>query len=78
MSRSKKFYLNCPYEEKDQCKELGAWWDPDRKQWYVPHNLDREDFKQWWPDYAQGQQESTGEQEGGAGCDDPVNFLAAG
>ena len=78
MRKSQKFYLNCPYEEKDQCKELGAWWDPDRKQWYVPHNLDKEDFRKWWPDYAQGQQESTEEQEGGTGSDDPVNFLAAG
>ncbi len=77
MNTSTKFYLNCPYEEKDECKELGGWWDGDRKQWFVPGHLDPKDFKKWWPDTVKGQENSAEGQEGGAGFDDPVNFLAA-
>lgn len=44
-----RFYLDCPYEEKDECKELGAWWDPDKRKWYVPEGIDRENFRRWWP-----------------------------
>lgn len=29
-----KIYLNVPYSEKEQVKELGARWDPDIKKWY--------------------------------------------
>ena len=48
MSRE-RFYLECPYAEKDDAKSLGAWWDPDRKKWYVPNDVDRNLFKRWWP-----------------------------
>ncbi len=47
MSRE-RFYLECPYAEKDDAKSLGAWWDPDRKKWYVPNDVDRNLFKRWW------------------------------
>ena len=43
-----KFYLDCPYDEKDMCKRIGALWDVDKKKWYVPDTLDREAFKRWW------------------------------
>ena len=33
---NEKFYLNCPYSEKDEAKALGAWWDTTKKKWYVP------------------------------------------
>ena len=26
-----KFYLDCPYDEKDMCKRIGALWDVDKK-----------------------------------------------
>lgn len=29
-------YLDVPYEDKDEAKELGAIWHPERKQWYTP------------------------------------------
>ena len=29
-------YLNVPYIEKDEAKNLGARWDPQRKKWYAP------------------------------------------
>ena len=49
MSKSKRFYLACPYAEKDQAKGLGARWDVDARKWYVPNDLDRNEFKRWWP-----------------------------
>lgn len=44
-----KFYLNCPYDEKDEAKALGAWWDTSRKQWYVPAGQDEAPFEKWFP-----------------------------
>ena len=35
-----KIYLNVPYAEKDAAKALGAKWDPVKKQWYAPANID--------------------------------------
>ncbi len=29
-------YLNVPYSEKDEAKQLGAKWDRAKKLWYVP------------------------------------------
>ena len=34
-SSDAKTYLNCPFSEKDECKALGAKWDPNVKKWYV-------------------------------------------
>ena len=45
-----RFYLSCPYAEKDDCKALGGRWDNIERKWYVPSDLDREDFRRWWPD----------------------------
>ena len=45
----KKFYINCPYSEKDLAKTLGARWDADAKKWFVPEGLNRNTFKRWWP-----------------------------
>ena len=49
MAVTKRFYLNCPYAEKNQAKDLGARWDNDAKKWYVPNDVDRNLFKRWWP-----------------------------
>ena len=46
---NEKFFLDCPFEEKDMCKRNGALWDPDKKKWFVPSNLDPKAFKRWWP-----------------------------
>jgi hypothetical protein len=43
-----RFYLACPYAEKDDCKSLGGRWDPERKKWYVPNDIDRNLFERWW------------------------------
>ena len=46
-----RYYLDCPYEEKEHAKALGACWDRKSKKWYVPReklpNLD--DFNRWCP-----------------------------
>lgn len=44
-----RFYLNCPYDEKDECKALGGRWDNDARKWYVPSDVDKDMFKEWWP-----------------------------
>ncbi|CAB9510019.1 Domain of unknown function (DUF1738) [Seminavis robusta] len=51
MSGSNKFYLDCPYEEKDQVKALGAQWDGSAKQWFVPrkHYTNLTKFSHWIP-----------------------------
>ena len=45
--KENKFYINCPYEEKDLAKTLGAKWDSKVKSWYVPEGLDQNRFKRW-------------------------------
>ena len=47
-----RFYLKCPYDEKDEYKSLGGRWDNDARKWYVPKDVDRNLFKQWWPENA--------------------------
>lgn len=42
-----KVFINVPFEEKNQVKELGARWDNDIKSWYIPESLDKELFKKW-------------------------------
>ena len=44
-----RFYLDCPFEEKDMCKRIGGKWDADLKKWYVPKNLETKAFRRWWP-----------------------------
>ena len=38
---NQRFYLNCPYDEKDECKSLD-WWDNEARKWYVPNDVDIE------------------------------------
>lgn len=45
-----KVYINCPFEEKDSAKALGAKWDKKKKKWYVPQSvfeLATDDFNRW-------------------------------
>ena len=32
-------WLQVPYAEKDKAKELGAWWNPQAKRWYIPTHV---------------------------------------
>lgn len=40
-------YLNVPYKERETAKALGARWDPDVRQWYVPPGRDVSLFAGW-------------------------------
>lgn len=39
--------LNVPFADKDQAKALGAYWQPDKKLWFVPAGLELAPFKAW-------------------------------
>ena len=41
--------LNCPFQDKEQAKALGARWDPTRRKWYVNAGMDLHPFRQWMP-----------------------------
>lgn len=47
---STRFYLNVPYDEKDQAKALGARFDWNKKRWYFIRPQDYEKFLPWIPD----------------------------
>jgi len=40
-------YLEVPYKEKEQAKELGAKWDRKEQSWYVPPSVDSSLFSKW-------------------------------
>lgn len=40
--------LKVPFSEKDQAKALGARWNAELKQWYVPQGLDATPFEKWF------------------------------
>ncbi len=42
-------YLDVPFEDKDEVKALGAWFDMTKKAWYVPKNGDVSKFTKWLP-----------------------------
>ena len=44
-----KTYLQVPYKEKNQAKELGAKWDRGKQSWYVPAAVDLVAFAKWVP-----------------------------
>ena len=41
-----KVYLNVPYKEKEEVKELGAKWDKQEKSWYI-QGKDLKPFEKW-------------------------------
>ena len=34
--RKKPIYIDLIYDEKDEAKKLGAWWDKELRLWYIP------------------------------------------
>lgn len=42
-------YLNCPFNDKDEAKALGAKWDSVKKRWYVPDGCNLSVFAKWLP-----------------------------
>lgn len=49
-------YLKTTFQEKEKVKALGARWDPEAGQWYVPTGLDLLPFLAWLPSGGRGQQ----------------------
>jgi hypothetical protein len=45
---SNRFYIACPFADKDEAKSLGARWDVDARKWYVPNDVDRNLFRKWF------------------------------
>ena len=41
-------HLKVPFNEKDQAKALGAKWNVEVKQWYVPQDVDSIPFEKWF------------------------------
>lgn len=44
-----QLYIDVNYEQRHRAKDLGAKWDADMRQWYVPHGKDVHLFIEWWP-----------------------------
>ncbi|WP_043458838.1 DUF5710 domain-containing protein [Azohydromonas australica] len=44
-----KVILDCPFEQRNQVKALGARWDPAIKKWYVVDPPDLAPFAPWLP-----------------------------
>nr|BCU00359.1 DUF1738 domain-containing protein [uncultured bacterium] len=40
-------YVEVPFKEKEQARELGAKWDRQEKSWYIPDGVDKEPFAHW-------------------------------
>nr|QGW60597.1 hypothetical protein [bacterium] len=40
-------YINVPFKEKDEAKQLGARWDRQQQSWYVPAGTDAAPFAKW-------------------------------
>ena len=40
-------YLDCPFNEKDECKSLGGKWDSEKKKWYIPDGVNASNFSKW-------------------------------
>ena len=43
----KMLYINVPFSEKDEAKKLGAWWDSNKKSWFVKRRRDYPLFYKW-------------------------------
>ncbi|WP_069472408.1 exodeoxyribonuclease VII large subunit [Candidatus Marithrix sp. Canyon 246] len=47
MKSQEPIFLDCPFSEKDEVKRLGAKFDWQEKQWFVPVGLDLDPFSKW-------------------------------
>ena len=46
---SKRIYLNVPYERKEEAKQLGAKWNPQKKKWYSENTEDLQKLVEVFP-----------------------------
>jgi hypothetical protein len=47
--RQQRVYLRVSFAQKDEAKDVGAFWDRDAKKWYVPPGRSLGNFLQWLP-----------------------------
>jgi hypothetical protein len=48
MNATTNINLKVPFNEKDQVKALGARWNAELKQWYVPQGVNSAPFEKWF------------------------------
>jgi len=42
--------IEVPYQEKNDAKAKGAFWDTNNKTWYIPERKKIDDFQNWFPE----------------------------
>ncbi|GGE90646.1 zincin-like metallopeptidase domain-containing protein [Massilia psychrophila] len=47
-----RIFIDVPYKEKSQVKDLGAKWDRQQQSWYIPAGVDAALFAKWLPQTA--------------------------
>ena len=45
--RGERVDLQVPYAQKDEAKAMGARWDPEKRLWYVPADVNAAAFTRW-------------------------------
>ena len=45
----KLLYLDCPFEEHEECKSMGGQWDPELTCLYIRSGMDLTKFAKWLP-----------------------------
>lgn len=65
-------YIQVPFKEKGQARELGGKWDRVRQSWYVPAGVDPQPFSKWFVGASAASQEASKEAQ-----PDPANIPAA-
>lgn len=48
IERSQVLFLNVIYGEHEKPRDIGAMWDKEYKKWYVPLDVDKNLFSQWF------------------------------
>lgn len=50
VSNGERTYIDVPYKDKDIVKLIGARYDGEKKQWYIPQGVDLKLFGKWMAD----------------------------
>ena len=45
-----KTFINVPFKEKEEARDLGAKWDRQKTSWYIPEGMDSKPFDKWSKD----------------------------
>ena len=45
----KLIYLDCLFDDHEECKSLGGQWDPTSKRWYIRSGMNLSKFAKWLP-----------------------------